>query len=389
MIRYDLKVTSFIFDALNSFVTQSVLAADNSAVNDTTTNNNGETEEMIIIIFFGFLYFVVSLVQLILTVYFQHLRQGSSKDSFSKRMKRCYKDCNVAMMIGLNLLLLVSTWLCFIGDNLHSFGSLTEEKRIASVVILFAALTGFRLIPLLKDEIKKIREGESDSNNQSETNNNNILTETNNSGVTPDKPQNKCLKLIKNVYRRINWNLFCLTIDMLQLVPEIDGWFTNFTTLVALTNRSSCTGAYKAALWIMYSIIIVLVATLPVFAIIQCRKQKKKNAEENSESSKSESRRESQAEPQSRQILKTLKFKIAITVVMFIIVVLFLIGDNNQPLDCSFRCDIYNCKKHNITRSVFIAISFILYIFMLILAAFGFRHKVAPVNKGADTDKKK
>ena len=382
MIRYDLKVTSFIFDALNSFVTQSVLAADNSAVNDTTTNNNGETKEIIIIVFFGFWYFVVSLGQLILTVYFQHLRQGSSKDSFSKRMKKCYEDrgFNVVTMIGLNLLLLISTWLCFIGDNLHSFGSLTEEKRIASVVILFTALTGFRLIPLLKDEIKKIREDESDISNQSETNNNNIQTETNNSEVTRKEPtQNKCLKLIKNEYRRINWNIWCLTIDMLQLVPEIDGWFTNFTTLIALTNRSSCTGEYKEALWMMYSIIIVLVATLPVFAIIQFCKQKKKNAKENSQSSKSGSRRESQAEPQSRQILKTLKFKIAITVVMFIIVVLFLIGDNNQPLDCSFGCDIYNCKKHNITRSVFIAISFILYIFMLILAAFGFRHKVAPV----------
>ncbi|XP_019863107.1 PREDICTED: uncharacterized protein LOC109591962 [Amphimedon queenslandica] len=388
-IRHDLKVTSFIFDALNSFVTQAVLADSDinntTGLNGTTSNDDRKKNETIVLSVFGSLYFIASLMHFIIFVVYCPLRDQSwtcdtSRDGIINRVKDeiCYvyrkcKNFKVIVMLIINFLLLLSTWSCFVGDNLHSFGTLTENTRITSIVMLFAGLTGYRLIPLIKEKVKDLHE-EYRNDDQNNDNQNSINHQNN------DENQNNncCIPVCcLNKMRKLNWKLFYATIDILHLVPEIDGWFTNFTALVALTNDEACPKKYNAAFWIMYALVLAVTASLPVIAVINLYCFCKKNAQqddtatqqsnpenaqqENPENTQQDNLRNKQQKCQKK--LNTIYLTI-LSFIMLFITALFLIGDNTQPLDCS-KDDMLVKNK---LRFSFVLVALFVYALMLILS---------------------
>lgn len=365
-------MTSFIFDALNSFITQAVLAhSDTTGFNGTTSNDKREKNETIVISVFGSLYFIASLMHFMIFVVYYPLRDRSRnwdtscngiinqiKDEMIYVYRKC-KNFKVIVMIIINFLLLLSTWFCFVGDNLHSFGTLTKNTRIASIVMLFAGLTGYRLIPLIKEKIKYLREEyrNDDQKNDNQNNDENL----NNICCIPVC----CL----NKMRKLNWKLFNATIDILHLVPEIDGWFTNFTALVALTNDEACPEEYNAAFWVMYALVLAVTASLPVIAVINLCCFCKKNAQQDdtaTQQSNPENAQQDNLKNKRQKCQKKLNtiYLTILSFIMLFITAFFLIGDNTQPLDCSKDGIIYKNKL----RFSFVLVALFVYALMLILS---------------------
>lgn len=202
---------------------------------------------------------------------------------------------------------------------MHIFGEQNQRAGIASVSLLFIGLIGFRLIPVLKDEINTYFE--KNEPNQS-TNNESTNNEPNQS--TNDRPNEK--KLLNK------------TVDILQLAPEIDGWFTHFAALVLLQLNSSC-----AAIWIISVFIVILAACPIVLPALHIYK--------------------------ANQINPAEKFEFALYICMPIIVIFLLIGDNNQPLDCSISLTSNNYITGNIIRIIFSIFTVVISVALLIIAA--------------------
>ena len=303
MIRHDddIKVLSFVIDALNALAIECVLAARGS---------NSQYIIKIIVCVFGGLYGIASIVHYAAHVGYQCYHSNDSS--------------KVGKVAFLNLLLLLSSWAYFAGDNLHVFAVEDEGLRVASVTLLFFGLAGFRLIPALpplKDKPKENSEGQEEEND----------------------------------------SLHYTIINMLHLVPEIDGWFTHFTTLITLTemsdgsdttncsvlmdndsaidDESTCLAGYMgiAAVWSIYGFII-LASVFQLGYTFYCFF--KSDEDEN-------------------------KNRFILAGCMCIIIGFFLIGDNGQPLDCLFPCSSW---IDNAIRIVFIVISLAITIVLLIIA---------------------
>ena len=301
MIQHDIKVVSFIIDALNALVTECVIAA----------RGRNSQDVKIIVGVFGGVYGIVSIIHYAVHVVYQY-HSDSSK---------------VGKVAFLNSLLLLSSWAYFAGDNLHVFATEDEGLRVASVTLLFFGLAGFRLIPVLpslKDKPEENPEGQDEEND----------------------------------------SLHHTIINMLHLVPEIDGWFTHFTMLIALTemsdgsgtnncsvlmdndsaidDESTCPAGYIAAVWSIYGFIVVATVFQLGYTFYCFFKpdEDEKNKFQN-------------------------RFQLILAGSMCIIVGLFLIGDNGQPLDCLFPCSSW---IDNAIRIVFIVISLAITIVLLIIA---------------------
>ena len=210
-----------------------------------------------------------------------------------------------------NFLLLLSSWVCFAGDNLQNFTRENDEIRISSVTLLFIGLTGFRLIPFLKDELEK-------KENQKEEHQNDRQNDRQNEGQ--NEGQNECDSLHQTIS------------NILHLVPEIDGWFTQVTALIALTetsyNSSTCAAGYIGSMWTIYVFILIVSVIPPVIALVRffhLNADKKKKHEN--------------------------WFKLFLYIVVWFMVAFFLIGDNSQPLDCTISGSSSN-KTDNAIRIV-------------------------------------
>ena len=311
MIRHDIKVLSFVIDALNALAIEVVLAVRGS---------DSQNIIKIIVYVFGGIYGIASIVHYAAHVGYQCYHSNDSS--------------KVGKVAFLNLLLLLSSWAYFAGDNLHVFAIENEGLRIASVTLLFFGLAGFRLIPVLpslKDKPEENSEGQEEEKDS-----------------------------------------LCHTIiNMLHLVPEIDGWFTHFTMLIALTemsdgsgtnncsvlmdndsaidDESTCPAGYIAAVWSIYGFIVV--ATVFQLGYTFYCFFKPNEDEENP------------AEDEENKFQN--RFQLILAGSMCIIVGLFLIGDNGQPLDCLFSCSSW---IDNVIRIVSIVISLAITIALLTTA---------------------
>lgn len=294
MIRHDIKVLSFVIDALNALAIEFVLAVRGS---------DSQNIIKIIVYVFGGMYGIASIVH-----YAAHVGCQYSNDS-----------SKVGKVAFLNLLLLLSSWAYFVGDNLHVFAIEDEGLRIASVTLLFFGLAGFRLIPVLpslKDKSEENPEGQEEEND----------------------------------------SLHYTIINMLHLVPEIDGWFTHFTMLITLTEMSdgsdtnncsvlmdndsvidTCPAGYIAAVLSIYGFII-LASVFQLGYTFYCFFKSDKDEEKN---------------------------QFILAGCMCIIIGFFLIGDNGQPLDCLFSCSSW---IDNAIRIVSIIISLAIAVALLITA---------------------
>lgn len=300
MIRHDIKVLSFVIDALNALAIEFVLAVRGS---------DSQNIIKIIVYVFGGIYGITSIVHYAAHVGYQCYHSNDSG--------------KVGKVAFLNLLLLLSSWAYFAGDNLHVFAVEDEGLRAASVTLLFFGLAGFRLIPALpplKDKPEENSEGQEGKDSLHHT-----------------------------------------IINMLHLVPEIDGWFTHFTTLITLTemsdgsgtnncsvlmdndsaidDESTCPAGYMgiAAVWSIYGFIVlasVFQLGYTFYCFFKSHEDEKKN-------------------------------RFILAGCMCIIIGFFLIGDNGQPLDCLFSCSSW---IDNAIRIVSIVISLAIAIALLITA---------------------
>ena len=249
----------------------------------------------------------------------------------------------------MNLLLTLSCWVYFAGDNLHNSVQGNEKIRIASVTLLFIGLTGFRLIPALKEAIDE-KEADDDI----------VWLSAKGRGQTNDDIDWSCSTMIK----------------MLHLVPEIDGWFTQVTALIALAETSDasviciddgsanvsatddgpiCAGDYVAVMWIIYIFIVVLSL---IEAVVQF--QISKDEVIDLEDYKCYSNRDKKYQ---EKIQFFLKFFLLFS--MPVMVTLFLIGDNSHPLDWTVECISSKSKADNIIRIVAVFVSLAVYIILL------------------------
>ena len=227
-----------------------------------------------------------------------------------------------------NFLLLVSSWVCFAGDNLQNFAKENDKIRISSVTLLFIGLTGFRLVPLLKDELeKKGDEKKKDEKKEDESKKN-------------EKKEDEK----KKDEKKEDDSLHQTIINMLHLVPEIDGWFTQVTALIALAetsyNSSTCAAGYIGSMWTIYVFILIVSVILPVITLVRfscLEADGKKNW-----------------------------FELFLYIVMWFMVAFFLIGDNSQPLDCIISGSSSN-KTDNAIRIVFIILPLVTYIVLVII----------------------
>ena len=287
------------------------------------TNVDNEEAKQITVGVIGAFYVIVSVIQYVYHI-IRHYRAHKEGIKDNDNLERC----KFVAMCFLNFFFVLASILCFSGDNLHIFGE-QNEVGIASVSLLFIGLVGFRLIPAIKDEIHN-------------------LFKDNKDPVEDDE----------------EWKPWNTTVDILQLAPEIDGWFTHFAALVFIEQTSSC----SAILFIC--IFIIILALLPVFFAIGHLKM-----------------------TEERDCAKWCR--LLLYIFMFIIVALSLIGDNSQPLDCwnSNNCSFENnstflidgnssnnftfmnntqsfdCNENkatNVVRIIFSAFTFIIYSALLI-----------------------
>ena len=280
-------------------MTQIVIAAE----------GDNETNKRNVVIAFGVLYAVFSIIQYALHVYFHYKAHEGRIQSNSNNARHKFRA-----MCFLNFLLLLASALCFSGDNMHIFGEQNKEVGIASVCLLFIGLIGFRLIPVLKDEI------------------NNHFNENNNNDEAG------------------RWKILKKSVNILQLAPEIDGWFTHFAALVLLHQNSSC-----YAIWAI-SVIIIILAVCPIFFPALRFYNLPANERNFAE-----------------------KFQLALYICMWFIVGFLLIGDNNQPLDCTISLTSNSYTTGNIIRAIFSAFTFIISATLLIIAAVHGKKHPAPV----------
>ena len=300
MIRHDIKVLSFVIDALNALAIEVVLAVRGS---------DSQNIIKIIVYVFGGIYGIASIVHYAAHVGYQCYHSNDSS--------------KVGKVAFLNLLLLLSSWAYFAGDNLHVFAIEDEGLRIASVTLLFFGLAGFRLIPALpplKDKPEEKSEGQEEENKEEKD------------------------------------SLHHTIINMLHLVPEVDGWFTHFTRLITLTELSDgsgtnncsvlvdndsvidiCPAGYIAAVLSIYGFII-LASVFQLGCTFYCFFKSDEDEEKN---------------------------QFILAGCMCIIIGFFLIGDNGQPLDCLFSCSSW---IDNAIRIISIVISLAITIVLLIIA---------------------
>lgn len=298
MFRHDIKMTSFLFDIINSIITQAVLIS----------GRHSERNESIILGVFGSLFGVVSLVQFFGKIIYDYKREHGGYSDVQDGDK--YK---IKIMHIVNFVLLIFTWCCFVGDNLNSFvggENLSRNVRIASIVFLFIGLAGFRLISFFREELEKIIK---DEDEQNEVHNEDCLV------------------------------LLTIAIESLHIITEIDGWYTHSSAFVNLTNELTNDGCPKgdnAALWFIYAFILVII--IPHLIAVVYNGWKKIEEAENKVQSK--------------------VYLICLAIGIWFLLAFALIGDNRQPLNCSVACDQPNCSTDDIVRLVFMLISLVVYI---------------------------
>ena len=338
---------------------------------------DNETNKRNVIIAFGVLYLIFSVIQYI----FHVIRHDENIQSNSNNERHKF-----GAMCFLNFLLLLASILCFSGDNMHIFGEQNKKVRIASVCLLFIGLVGFRLIPVLKDEISNYFEKNEadrpnhdsngrpnhdsnsrpnhdsnsrpnhdsnsrpnhDSNSRpnhdsnSRPNHDSNSRPNHDSNSRPNHDSNNRPNHDSNSRPNDNndkWKLLNKTVDILQLAPEIDGWFTHFAALVFFEQNSSC-----SAIWAI-SIFIIILAACPIFFPALRFYNLSANARDFAE-----------------------KFQLALYICMWFIVAFLLIGDNNQPLDCTISLTSNSYITGNIIRAIFSAFTFIISATLLIIA---------------------
>ena len=199
------------------------------------------------------------------------------------------------------------------------------------MTLLFIGLTGFRLVPLLKDELeKKGDEKKKDEKKEDES-----------------KKDEKKEGEKKKVEKKKDDSLHQTIINMLHLVPEIDGWFTQVTAIIALAetsyNGSTCAAGYIGSMWTIYVFILIVSVILPVITLVRFSclgleaDEKRKH-----------------------------QFELFLYIFMWFMVAFFLIGDNSQPLDCTISGSS-STKTDNAIRIVFIILPLVTYIILVII----------------------
>ena len=178
-----------------------------------------------------------------------------------------------------DIIMLLSIWFYFVGNNLTSFYTTRSEGaddyREASQILLLIGFTGFIVVPRIEDyAIPKL---------------------------------NESLPEYFSIKRNIGTGFKQFVYESIAMLVKIDALYTIFTNL-----NVECSTAQKVMPWLLFVVIVTAVIPYLIFQVINRRD------EDNA-------------------------CKVVLTaIVIGFLVASFLLSDNNQPLDCSgaVRCTI-------------------------------------------------
>ena len=209
---------------------------------------------------------------------------------YDYRQKSLNNECGAkaSSYILPDIIMLLSVWFYFVGNNLTSFYTTRSEGaddyREASQILLLIGFTGFIVVPRLEDFVIPILQKY------------NILPEFNSTN------ENNGTGFQQFVYESI------------AMLVKIDALYTIFTNL-----NVECSTAQKVMPWLLFLVIVIAVIPYLIFQVIHFVEDEdnKKNTEN--------------------------PCKVVLTaIVIGFLVASFLLSDNNQPLDCSgaVKCTI-------------------------------------------------
>ena len=310
----ELKTIAFIADALNSLVFYAVAVSGIS---------------------FGVLGLILIGASLVMLIYRCRSIYKSRKQSTNGGA--C---CELMLQVLFGSLMILSTTMYFVGDNLISFVTKYKDLKcdpsdsnstevmtcgkhatVSSIYLLIFGIIGFRFIPLVEKKTRRILK----------------LYQNNNNNNTDNKQR-----------------LFYTTaIESLAIITELDAWYTALTTLTKNSVfKSTCSNYILTGYWLAVFLIMIILGIYFALAII--------NIDNKKCTMKQCCNKKCTAEDHHSYI--ALMFTIWITSGLYIL------GDNKEPLDCYKESSSQTINPINIIQLSFVCGSLFFYIGVFVIS---------------------
>lgn len=323
------KAFIFPFDAITSLVITGRLL-DKGEVDGTT--------QIATIAVLGGIYFVVALI--IAGVKYVTELCGICECKCSEEVK---KDKNIisSLFLVLNIATVCVVVLYYVGDNFENFTTDDRGEIKKSTYMLIAALLSFELLRGFQYVIKKVQEYKEEKQKKGKQ----------------KKEKQKEEEVEKKSCKDFCQAYVSAVIAIFALFPEYDGAYTTYLKLVDLTAGTCHQTANYNALWIVWAAVVVLLGfrigcqCIQLF-IVTYKIYIYEKSNKNDDSSKICSR------------------YIVLTLTLFFIVIvmgLFLVSDNNLPLDCSPHLTMKSTLR---TRIAFLVVALVIYFVFAIVVIF-------------------
>ena len=330
------KAFIFPFDALTSLVITARLL-DKGEVDGTT--------QIATIAVLGGIYLVVALI--IAGVNYVTELCGICECKCSEEVKKDKKTLSCLFLV-LNIATVCVVVLYYVGDNFENFMTDDRGEIKKSTYMLIAALLSFELLRGFQYVIKKVKEYKEEKQKKEK------------------KKEGKANK--KEEVEKMSCKDFCqayvsAVIAIFALFPEYDGAYTTYLKLVDLTTGACHQTASYNALWIVWAAVVVLLGfrigcqcIQPVIVTYKIYIYKKSGT----------------PSTENGKLRRICRRYVALTLTLFLIMIvmgLFLISDNNLPLDCSPDLTM---KPTLIVRIVFLAVALVIYFIFAIVVILQF-----------------
>ena len=312
-----MKAFIFFFDALASLAITGILL-------DKGEDSVSSTDQGLTIGILGAIYFIAALI--IAVVKFATDCCGIDKCTCSEEVKKNKKILSFLFLV-LDSATVCVVALYYVGDNFENF--LTDDRREIkkSTYILIAALLGFQVLRLLEHLLQKLKK------------------------IWDMEDEEDDIEKMSDISF---WDFFqayiSVVIAIFALIPEYDGAYTTYLKLVNLTTGTCHQTANYNALWVVWAALVVLLGLhiaymcIPLFIAVykMCSN--------------------------GLEYLEAFVCVLSILALFLIIVPmgLFLIADNNLPLDCSRHISEEDTPKY---RVAFLVIAISIYLVIALATA--------------------
>ena len=348
------KAFIFPFDALTSLVITGRLL-DKGEVDGTT--------QIATIAVLGGIYLVVALI--IAGVKYVTELCGICECKCSEEVK---KDKNIisSLFLVLNIATVCVVVLYYVGDNFENFTTDDRGEIKKSTYMLIAALLSFELLRGFQYVIKKVQEYKEEKQKKEKQKKEKQKKEKQKEEKQQEEEQKEEEVDTKEEVEKKSRKDFCqayvsAVIAIFALFPEYDGAYTTYLKLVDLTTGACHQTANYNVLWIVLAAVVVLLGfrigcqcIQPVIVTYKIYIYKK------SESPLTE----------TGELLEICLRYVALTLTLFFIIIvmgLFLVSDNNLPLDCSPHLTMKSTLR---TRIAFLVVAIVIYFIFAIVVVF-------------------